>query len=315
MEFSLAMRVGLEGKMYQTSFTQLIFQLEFLKEGRLPRYKTSALRGGLGQMLLAQNCFGDSEKCLECKLHTSCLVQKVMYANYVIKPDFVTKESMGFVMDCKDQEEVCVAGQRLTFSMTLFGNTISYFSTILYAFTALGMVGLGKDAVPFFVRKITNRKGKKILDQGNIIMKNVKQEILQEYIAERMAEENEVQGIVRFVTPLSMKYRGKVMQELNPDAVFQGIERRVYMLNCFEGLQEERQRIFTENITTFEENSFEARIRRYSSTHKESIILKGIMGELYMEGLTEEQKKLLYAGEILHIGKNTKFGFGKYVFL
>ena len=301
--------------MYQATFTKLFFQLEFTSEGTLPRHKTSALRGGLGQMLLAQNCFGDSSKCQECTLATSCLVQKVMYASYVIKPDFVTKESMGFVMDCKDQLEYAVPGQRLTFSMTLFGNTISYFSTILYALTSLGNVGLGKEQVNFVIRKITNRSGEKILENGAVYMQNMKPETLQEYVEERLQESKNIQGIVRFLTPLSMKYRGKMMQELHPAAVLEGVERRIYMLNCFQGIEIERHPVSSDNIQIYREESFPASVRRYSTTHQDGMTLRGILGEIYMEDLTLEQQKMLFAGEVLHVGKNTKFGFGKYVFL
>lgn len=301
--------------MYQATFTKLIFQLEFTDEGSIPRHKTSALRGGLGQMLLAQNCFGDSSKCQECTLATSCLVQKVMYAKYAIKPEFVTKESMGFVMDCKDQSEYAVPGQRLTFTMTLFGNTVSYFSTILYAFTSFGAVGIGKDQVKFVIRKITNRSGESIMENGAIYMQNIKQETLQEYVEERLAETDKLQDIIRFVTPLSMKFRGEMIRELHPAAVLEGVERRIYMLNCFEGIEVERHPVAYDNIEVYREKSFPASVRRYSTTHQDGITLRGILGELYMEDLTVEQQKMLIAGEILHVGKNTKFGFGKYVFL
>lgn len=301
--------------MYQAVFTKLNFQLEFTTEGSLPRHKTAALRGGLGQMLLAQNCFGDSKACQSCSLVDSCLVQKIMYAKYMIKPAFVTKESMGFVMDCKDQSEYANPGQRLTFSMTLFGNTISYFSTILYALTSFGTVGIGKEQVSFAVRKITGRTGEVILEDGRIYLQNVKQETLQEYVEERLANGKNRKGIVRFLSPLSMKHRGEILREFYPEAVLAGVARRIYMINCFQGIPIERQKVSCDNIEIYEEKSYPASVRRYSTTQREGMTLRGIVGEIRMEGLTLEQQKMLLAGEVLHVGKNTKFGFGKYVFL
>ena len=45
-------------------YIDLKFTLMIQKNGILPKFKTSALRGGMGQMLLKQNCIRD-ERC-EC---------------------------------------------------------------------------------------------------------------------------------------------------------------------------------------------------------------------------------------------------------
>ena len=41
---------------FQIRYVDLTFMLEIERRGTLPRNKVSALRGGLGQMLLEQNC-------------------------------------------------------------------------------------------------------------------------------------------------------------------------------------------------------------------------------------------------------------------
>ena len=73
--------------------------------------------------------------------------------------------------------------------------------------------------------------------------------------------------------------------------------------------------MFYEHIEFYREKSYPASVKRYSTTHQDAMTLRGILGEIYMEGLTLEQQKMLLAGEILHVGKNTKFGFGKYILL
>ena len=42
------------------------------------------------------------------------------------------------------------------------------------------------------------------------------------------------------------------------------------------------------------------------------MVLKGIEGQLQMKEVVAETIPLLLAGELLHIGKNTSFGFGRY---
>lgn len=53
-------------------------------------------------------------------------------------------------------------------------------------------------------------------------------------------------------------------------------------------------------------------VRRYSSTQDQKMPLKGIKGEMRLSHIPGELMPALLAGEVLHIGKNTSFGFGKY---
>lgn len=41
--------------------------------------------------------------------------------------------------------------------------------------------------------------------------------------------------------------------------------------------------------------------------------LHGIGGEIFLNNVSEDDLRLLLAGEILQVGKNTSFGFGKYM--
>ena len=53
-------------------------------------------------------------------------------------------------------------------------------------------------------------------------------------------------------------------------------------------------------------------IPRFSEAKQQKMILKGIKGKAVLTNLTEEQLELLLAGELVHVGKNTSFGFGRY---
>ncbi len=54
---------------------------------------------------------------------------------------------------------------------------------------------------------------------------------------------------------------------------------------------------------------------RYSGCHDEKIPLSGIKGTMDLENIEDDLYALLLAGEITHIGKNTKFGFGRYTMI
>ena len=53
-------------------------------------------------------------------------------------------------------------------------------------------------------------------------------------------------------------------------------------------------------------------VRRYSSTQDRKMSLTGIKGYAALNMIPEDVLPVLLAGELIHIGKNTSFGFGRY---
>ena len=64
-----------------------------------------------------------------------------------------------------------------------------------------------------------------------------------------------------------------------------------------------------------EQEVYHAKIDRYSNTHKSHIALHGIKGECVLGNISYESLGYLIAGQLVHIGKNTSMGFGRYVIL
>ena len=56
-------------------YTDLEVTLLFPEPVSVPRYKVSALRGGMGQVLLGQHCIRD-ENCEACDFAAECLIQR-----------------------------------------------------------------------------------------------------------------------------------------------------------------------------------------------------------------------------------------------
>ncbi|WP_157627929.1 CRISPR system precrRNA processing endoribonuclease RAMP protein Cas6, partial [Thermodesulfatator autotrophicus] len=75
----------------------------------------------------------------------------------------------------------------------------------------------------------------------------------------------------------------------------------------FKGLIEEAQKINTagKKLRLVE-------ITRYSARTKQKMPLRGLVGEVSFEGDITPFTSLLRAGEFVHVGKNTSFGFGYY---
>ena len=302
-------------------YIKLHFTLVILENGTLPRTKVSALRGGMGHALLMVNCIRD-EYCEACDFSEDCLVQRMMYPKMKIRPDFMnTKDSEGFVIECEDTREWVHAGDELSFNLLLFGRTIVYFQQYLQAFYYFGMQGIGREHVRFQISKVTNTVGETLVEGSSIYKERYTVMLVSDYVRHRLAS-SEVRKIVDqdrcrlvFQSPLALKYQGEMQEHFLPEAIIAAIERRIFILNCYEGNEEYSKDIAAlaeEHIpAVLNERVWPERVKRYSGTQNSKVAFNGIRGWCDLKGL-EDTIELLLAGELLHIGKNTSFGFGKF---
>ena len=308
----------LEQGTFDIRYVKLHFEVEFLEDSKLPVNKASALRGGMGEMLLRANCVRD-RNCENCDFEMECIVRRTMYSKMEIKPSFMTSgDSVGYVIECEDYRETVNAGDILKFNLLLFGKTIVYFSQFLNAFYALGMNGLGKEKARFRIVSVTNSKKQPILDGADVNMRNYEILRVSDYITFRKQQlRDRDHGLkIRFQSPLSIKYRGEELQEFIIQAIIESACRRIYMLDCFEGVEScIHEKNYVESLpipTSISEVHRPVSVRRYSNHQKSAMYLTGIEGELELETPGNELLDILLAGELLHIGKNTSFGFGRY---
>ncbi len=303
---------------FDIRYIKLHFTIEFTEDSTLPVFKISALRGGMGEMLLRSCCIRNRE-CEDCDFESECLVRRIMYSKMEIQPSFMTSgDSAGYVIECEDYRSNVGAGDTLKFNLLLFGKTIVYFSQILSAFYSLGMNGLGKEMSRFRIVEVTNSKGEPILDKANVLMQNLEVLKVSDYIAFRktkLSEESDKRRIA-FKTPLSLKYRGNMLTEFIPQAIVESVCRRIYMLDCLEGIESDiHEKEYIDSLmipNVLSEEHKEVSVRRYSNHKENAMYLKGIEGEIELDQISPELLDILLAGELIHIGKNTSFGFGRY---
>ena len=298
----------------QVRYIKLHFALEMTEDTVLPVQKASALRGGMGEMLLQINCIRD-RKCDACEFEEECIVRRVMYSKMRIQPEFMSAgDSVGYVIDCENYREEFHAGDLLEFDLLLFGRMAVYFGQILQAFQYLGVFGLGKHKAHYRIARVTNSHRQDILSGNDIYMSRVELQQIADYVLYRKRRAGQ-QGRLNFHTPLTLKNQGVFLKEFEIGAVLKAIERRLYMLNCYEGI--DAGRIDTDTIVPLQisQRAKPFSVKRYSSTHEQKIRLDGICGNLVFEDAPEMAAELLLAGELIHIGKNTSFGFGRYSFL
>ncbi len=298
----------------QVRYVKLCFGLRITEDTQLPVNKVSAIRGGIGEMLLRANCIRD-RRCGSCDFESECIVRRTLYSRFDEKPDFVTSgDSVGYVLECEDYGKDFYEGDIVEFHLILFGKTIVYFSQFLQAIYQLGMTGIGKTYARYEVAFIRNTLGKDILRGSEVLMGQYKVLTLWDYVRYRQKKSADYEDLcrIRFRTPVTVKYQGKVQQTLSMEAILPALCRRIYMLDCFEGLGCEMLKwegIYPQVLSEYSEP---ITVYRYSSTQDQKMPLRGIKGELRLKKIPEELFPLLLAGELIHIGKNTSFGFGRY---
>lgn len=292
-------------------YVKLHFHLKILEDTILPKNKVSALRGGMGEMLLRANCIRD-RACGKCDFASECIVRRTMYSQLEIQPEFMqSNDSVGYVIECENYEEDFIAGEELSFQLVLFGKNIVYLNQYLQAITFLGMEGIGKYKSKYVVEYVTNTKRKILVEGNNVYKQNYVVQTVSEYVQYRMQAVQKENTIV-FHTPVTVKYKGQMMQQIDLEAIMAAIARRIYILDCFEGIVTDKTDITGHVPKVISQNVYTAAVERYSSTHDEKIRLHGICGSAMLEQPDQVAKILLYAGELIHIGKNTSFGFGRY---
>ncbi len=308
----------IDSKTFDIKYVKLHYTVEFFEDASLPVNKTSALRGGMGEMLLRSSCVKDRD-CESCEFESECIVRRIMYSKMEIQPSFMTSgDSVGYVIECEDYRDSVSKGDTMRFNLLIFGKTICYFSNFLNAFYSLGVNGIGKESSHFKVISVTNSKKQPILDGLDVHMDNLEILKVSDYVAFRRKQiaDDPIENRIKFKSPLSIKYRGEKLEEFIPKAIIESACRRLYMLDCFEGIESNVHDLdFINSIAVPEvisEDHKEIAFRRYSN-HKESpMYLKGIEGELVVDSISDELLDILLAGELIHIGKNTSFGFGRY---
>jgi len=299
---------------FDIRYVKLHFTLRMVEDTVMPKYKASAIRGGLGEMLLRANCIRDRQ-CEKCDFETECIVRRTMYSKMEIQPRFMSSgDSVGYVTECEDYREEFRAGDEWNFNLILFGKNIVYFSQYMSALYALGMNGLGKEHSRFEIVSVTNTKGRELLRGNDISMSEYNVTTVSDYISfrKKQMKKEPYSGEIKFKTPLTLKYRGEILREFAIEPVFEAARRRVYMLDCFEGIEDNSMQEEVDYPSVLAEEHRGVSVRRYSTHSDSAMNLQGIEGIMRVESLSDKLLDVLLAGELVHIGKNTSFGFGRY---
>lgn len=259
---------------------RLVYNLE--ADGHLPRFKSSAWRGMLGHMLKDQ-----LPQVYERIFEVNVQEDHVFARRYKRAPN-------PYIVYVPSRRTAYQAGDRLGVHFTLIGDAADAFPMLMALLQDMAGRGLGPEEVPMSLQSLTLN------------------------MPERW--QTPVEGPQRiglyFRTPLSLRSKDQGQPPSLPLLVHRLAERmallahfhcRAPLINDFEPWVQ-----LAEQARTTATRLRLRAIPRYSNRNKQHMNLTGVEGYLEFAEVAPELLPLLHLGSILHLGKATVMGMGKY---
>lgn len=297
--------------MYDIKYSIIRFEVEFLKDSKLNSNKHSGIRGIIGNALINENCLVNSNNrnCNECVFRNRCLAYNIFSPKISSTSNNLEENISPFIIICDDKRVFIREKDKLIFAIIFFGDTISYIPQVIRSVKVAGE-SLGLDNNLFRLKSVVNDINEDIYIKGISNYQRVNVRTIEEYIENRLSISKDISRI-EIISPIRFKKNKKFNDDLIEGDIVNLIKRRLITLAALED-----RSITIDEIFKFKIKYKDLKWReynRYSNRQKSRMSLGGIVGYLELEEVNEEAKKLLIAGELIHIGKSTSFGLGDYI--
>lgn len=316
----------------------LIARYELLMRVRnrlsLPVYKGSTFRGGFGNTLKRIVCLETRrvvESCQDCSLKQTCVYSCIFEtpppADSGIKGKFLDVSHPFIIEPPETDQRIFEPGEVLTAGLVLIGRCIDYLPYFIYTFEEMGKYGIGKRAGKYQLEEVRGIYGSAESQQSQVIyssqdraLKSIPPpDLLQEITTEPVFQDNNGLSslILNFATPTRIKVDGHLT--LNPpfDVLLKHLLERLSLLahlHCDGQPDHDFSHLLAQarSITLEESQLTWADWERYSSRQDRRMKLGGFFGSIRYQGDISPFLPYLRAGQLLHVGKGTSFGLGKY---
>lgn len=286
----------------------------------LPNYKGSTFRGGFGNAFKKVVCPLRESQCEECPLRQKCVYFYVFETapdemSRILNMNKYERVPHPFVIEPPENSTNLVKkSETLSFGLILIGNAVDYLPYFIYTFERLGQIGIGKGRGKFSLQSVNNEE--KVVYKKGILIKTPPKKI---EILTISAENLNISSLsIRFKTPVRIKYQRELVSDLEFHVLIKNLLRRLSLLGFFHcGKQTFNQNIKELIDLSLEVEKVQSNLKwfdweRYSSRQKTKMFMGGLIGEVTYRGNITPFVNILKAGEILHVGKGTSFGLGKY---
>ena len=309
-----------------TNFTVSIFRIK-IKGGEkipLPSFPGVTLRGAFGMALKRVTCVTREKNCEACMLNQKC-VYAASFENifsgdspYLKGTDRAPHPVLIYPVELGKQ--ITRKGATYTLGLTVFGNKRDYLPYYIYAIVRLGKIGLGKQRGKFRVVSVMEKQyprgQREIFDPRTETLSFEGKGISVRSLLDAQTRRKKI--TLQTLTPLRLRVERKLQREPQLNHILKSAAFRLRLLSSL--YSDEPLDLFArfdfssiQNGIEVVESNFEWwEISRYSRRQGRGMNLGGAIGRMVLQGDLREIYPLLNVGQLLHVGKNTGFGLGRY---
>lgn len=305
-------------------YQRLQFIIEATDPIVLPYYKGSTFRGGFGNAFKRVVCALKRKDCKECILKTKCVYAYVFETSPAEDTQIMNMKKYEsiprpFIIEPPlESNRVYHPEERMAFNLILIGRAVDYLPYFIYTFEELGKTGIGKGRGRYKLNEVKDHSKTVYSSDDKAIRSANADEIVIPDLYDFNPEPEEGHITLRFLTPVRLHYKRDLVVDLEFHILMTSLLRRLCLLYYFhfenrEPAWDHKELIRRAEKVTVENNSLNWKDwERYSARQDVRMKLGGLVGDITFRGGIKPFIPILMAGEILHIGKGTSFGLGKY---
>lgn len=292
------------------AYKKFNFELSLHDETAVSRFPAATIRGGFGITLRKLVCPTIDVQCSGCLLRHSCVYCYLFETTpHPASPRLKQYKTLPhpFTLWC-DQ-----SGSTLKIELVLIGKAVQYLPYFIYTLKKLGQQGLGRERITYTLLKVA--AGELVVYRDGC--DDVSMTFSTDYIECRSGEDLQGSCTLDFYTPVLLRKDGRFVKGYDNYSFFSTLLRRItslYTIHCdgdnFDDCKPLLNR-WTSEITATPAMKL-IQNRRFSTRQNRHIDYDGFTGTVALTGNIGLFMPFLKTGELLAVGKNTAFGFGRY---
>jgi hypothetical protein len=305
------------------TYQRYTFTIKVQDTINLPYYKGSTFRGGFGNAFRSVVCTLRKKECKDCMLCESCIYAYIFETSPVKNTEIMGMDKYKkilhpFIIEPPDEtRHTYNQGERISFGLVLIGKAIDYLPYFIFTFDELGKRGLGRGRGKYQLIDVGS-EGKNIYSIEDKTIKANEPKTLDIPETYVFGDTPVISITLRLITPVRISYQRNLVTDLQFHVLIRSLLRRINLLHYFHCEKSVLQWDHKKMIHEAEKVGIQGNAlrwwdwERYSSRQDIKMKMGGVVGEISYSGHIEPFLPILKAGEVLHIGKGTSFGLGKY---
>jgi len=289
----------------------------------LPLFKGSTLRGGFGHAFKRVVCILRNRECGECLLKERCVYSYIFEtpppSDTRIMRKYRSAPHPFIIQPPPEKKREYKPDDTISFDLILIGRALDYLPYFIYAFSELGNIGIGRAKGRYELRKVEAEGAGIIYSSDTKTICNFNTSVLNLDPSMSNPESyNPGFMTLNFLTPTRIVYNGHLTIDLEFHILIRNLIRRLsllYYFHCggdssewdFKGIinKAEGVKVMKRDLRWYD-------WERYSARQDTRMKMGGFVGKITFKGDIGPFMSILRAGEVLHVGKGTAFGLGRF---